>query len=277
MLGYLESPPYFNSIWKDLEPLRYALETTLTKRADLSPQHFANQPYRNLDGEEEPLTNIDDEEGVPSSSANNRRVKSLRNKTVEVIRRMTRTVPGIRRLVDEFNGELGSFILFIHFVLCCIHRQSHFNSHVLDFKIIAKSRNQVFCKDRRNAPQHDGPAAKSVRRIELIRKLLEDPKLGALKSAADMGDFDPRPDPTIREELRLLYEELENFRTQNRDLTNKLLLKTVLRVARNSREKFAELDSRAGKILEQTQCPASRSKDIKVNSYAGKKPPHQVN
>ncbi len=252
MLGYLESPPYFNSIWKDLEPLRSAMETALMKGVNLSPKEFANQPYINFDGEEEALVDSN-EQGLRSLTSDYERVKSLRNKTVEVVQRMTRTVPGIRRLVDEFHDQLGPFILFIHFVLCCLHRQSHFNEKMLDANIIARSKDRVFCKDRREPTQKNGAATDALRRLELILKLLEDPKLFALTSTGDLGDFDPRPDPTIREEVRLLYQELEHFKKQNIELTNRFPLKTVLKVAKQSSKTFDEMDVRAAKILAQTE------------------------
>ncbi len=272
MLGYLESPPYFNSIWKDLEPLRSAMETVLMKGVKLSPKEFANQPYINFDGEEEALVDAG-EQGVPSSTMANRKVKTLQNKTVEVVQRMTRTVPGIRRLVDEFHSQLGPFILFIHFVLSCLHRQSHFNEKMLDAKIIARSKEQVFCKDRRVPTEENGAAANALRRLENILKMLDDPKLFALTAAGDLGDFDPRPDPTIREELRLLYEELENFRKQNKVLTDKFLLRSVLKVSRKSRKKFDELDVRASKILAQTESMSNRNPvpDAKKNGKSSRK------
>src|SRR5262249_20009132 len=136
MLAYLEGESYFNHIWPEVEALRAQLEENLERNTDASATQFAS------------LTFIS-----PPSENNNESQKpsTLRDETIKVVQRITQTVPWSRRLVEVFEFNVGTFIFFIHFVLCCLHRQSHLKES--SFQEAGASKGErPFCKVRCETP-----------------------------------------------------------------------------------------------------------------------------
>ena len=147
--------------------------------------------------------------------------KTIKEKSIEVTRRLVSTVPGAKRLVEAFDYDLGPFLLFIHFILCCLHRRDHI---VLDpqkdddqaARFLDASRAQIFCKSRRSSPTPNGPAAAAQRRLREIMRLIEDfSPIHALKlsesEAADLPDFDTRSETTIRDLHIELHKEFSDL------------------------------------------------------------------
>lgn len=192
MLGYLESKPYFQSVWPDLEQMRRYLENTLASGDNLSPEQFASQ-RREGDG--------------------NKVNQSLQKEAIDVVSRITQTVPGTRRLAEVFDFNPAYFIFFIHFVLCCLHRRNHLDEIPDERKAQKESvvdGEKPFCADRCDPPTADGGAKLALERLNKILSLITDRRLAALKTTpVNIPEFDPRPDPTIRIAYSYLLENVE--------------------------------------------------------------------
>jgi len=202
MLAYFEGEPYFNHIWPEIESLRAQLEEHLISDTNSSAAQFGELPFRKTS-----------KEGIDASN-------TLKAETMNVVLRITQTVPWSRRLVEVFNFNLGSFIFFIHFVLCCLHRRSHLKEN--DKQVVtenglkkieadqsepeeADSENdngheKPFCENRLEPPTKEGGASLALARLDFIRTtLIGDKRLDAFKvDENSIPAFDPRPDPLIR-------------------------------------------------------------------------------
>jgi serine/threonine protein kinase len=203
MLLYLESPPYFNAIWPELEWMRFQLETRLAK-GGLTEENLAKQLFKRYTDER---TSQKEEKNL-----------ELKEAVVELVGRITQSVPGAREVVRALDYDLGTFIFFIHFVLCCLHRQKDVivdeNWKWMDIKT-----NGPFAEDRLEKPKSGGAATKALERIKRISKLIDDRLLSGLKveppreqssdpekdseelTTKNIPQFDPRPTPAILVEL----------------------------------------------------------------------------
>jgi hypothetical protein len=208
MLGYLESKPYFQSVWPDLEQMRKHLENMLGSADDLSPEQFA--AHRR-------------------SGDSNRVNQTLQKETIDVVSRITQTVPGTRRLAEVFGFNPAYFIFFIHFVLCCLHRRNHLNE-MLDEKGLQKDAadEAPFCEDRRELPRASGGAKLALDRLSKIIGFITDRRLVALKTTAvNIPEFDPRPDPTIRIAYSYLLENVERTVSEKRVSVGKSKIRII--------------------------------------------------
>ena len=193
MLAYLEGESYFNHIWPEVEALRAQLEESLEQNTDASATQFASLKFIR-----------------PPSEDNNESQKesTLRDETIRVVQRITQTVPWSRRLVEVFEFNLGTFVFFIHFVLCCLHRQSHLKeSSSQEAKGDTIKRERPFCKDRCETPREDGGASIALKRLDRIRRIIDDPRLESLKTEHfHIPSFEPRPEPVLKAAFYLLTE-----------------------------------------------------------------------
>jgi hypothetical protein len=189
MLSYLEGESYFNNIWPELEALRQQLEDNLGSQLSLAPHQFGELPFNKPKS-----SDIGQDKSADDK-------QTLRNKAIDVVQRITQTVPWSRRLVEVFEFNLGSFIFFIHFILCCLHRRSH-------LKGSNEWVEQPFCEDRLEPPVEDGGAKRALERLDNISSIIADNRLTALRTTADViPDFDPRPEPLIRAAYYRLSKE----------------------------------------------------------------------
>ncbi len=193
MLAYLEGESYFNHIWPEVEALRAQLEESLEQNTNASATQFASLDFIQ-----------------PPSENNNESQKesTLRDETIRVVQRITQTVPWSRRLVEVFDFKLGIFVFFIHFVLCCLHRQSHLKeSSSQEVKAGTIKRERPFCKDRCETPREDGGASIALKRLDRIRRIIDDPRLESLKTEDyHIPSFEPRPEPVLKAAFHLLSE-----------------------------------------------------------------------
>jgi hypothetical protein len=194
MLNYLDSKLYFNAIWPELDWMRKALEDNLLK-LNLTETEFADLDFVRYTKE----TPREEEE------------KKLKGAIIKLVGRITQSVPGALHLVEALNYDLGVFILFIHFILCCLHRQSELNDTIEWMELDI---NGPFAKDRLERPAPDGAATKALKRIKQINRLIEDRLLGGLKvepNSDEIPPFDPRPMTAIRIELDQTIARLQRF------------------------------------------------------------------
>lgn len=206
MLRYLENVDYFNSIWPELEWFRQQLEETLLDYKDKSTEEFSKAKFHRQDS--------------PTPSEDN---QTLQQEATDLVRRITQTVPGTRRLVEAFNFRLGPFIFFIHFALCCLHRQSELRGRHSELpkpkegeeKQEEKKKDKPlkpFCVSRLEKPGENGGAKSAEERLEAIDYLLKENRahLAALDSDGNkIPPFEPRPEPELRVALYNLTQQFE--------------------------------------------------------------------
>jgi hypothetical protein len=177
MLRYLENEEYFNSIWPELEWFRRQLEEKLAEYDGKSREDFSNAQFKRQDS---------------TKPADDR--QTLKGEAIALVRRLTQTVPGTRRLAEAFEFKLGPFIFFIHFVLCCLHRRSELHEP-------EKWEEKPFCASRAEKPSADGGASLAWERLGRIRDLIVryGSNLAELDTdRSDIPPFEPRPEPTLR-------------------------------------------------------------------------------
>jgi hypothetical protein len=250
MLGYLESKPYFQSIWPELEDIRKQIEKLMALDSELSPAQFA--AYRRPEA---------------SKTVN----KTLQQETIDVVSRITQTVPGTRRLAEVFEFNPGHFVFFIHFVLCCLHRGNHLDEipnereppkEIEVPKEVEAPKNDAnegekpvcvdekpFCVDRCEQPGVGGGAELALARLDTIIGFINDPRLRALKTtSSNIPKFDPRPDPAIRIAYSYLLENVEKTVNKERDMISKSFFKRFIR-----RKKVLTILNKITQILERSK------------------------
>lgn len=207
MLGYLDSTAYFNSIWPELEWMRKELENHLASK-NLTEKDLANKEFNPYD---------------PDIVPEKKEERFLKGAVVALVGRIAQSVPGAREVVEALDYDLGTFIFFIHFVLCCLHRQSDVNPDE-GWTWMDSTTNGPFAIDRLETPARDGAALKALQRIEHVSKLIEDRLLSGLKLESsddptmdptkDIPFFDPRPTSVIRADLERTKAELDQAKTE---------------------------------------------------------------
>lgn len=215
MLNYLSSPPYFNSIWSEIEELRIQLERHL-ENDNLSPTQFANTLYINPgtstdEPEIDPIHPIEEENNtIEYTTQKKKDQKTLQEKVIEISSLITQTVPGARWLISTLNYDLGRFIFFIHFIFCCLHRRSELQ------KETDMMNEFPFCANRLESPNENGAAYKAKQRLKFIKEKII--IKGALNSlifkSKDIPEFEPRPDTILSLELiksEKKREEIKNI------------------------------------------------------------------
>lgn len=223
MLEILEGLPSFLALWSDLEDFRWNLEHQ--DNASLSGVDLARVEIRSR-----PNTYPDAGEGhgvsFPSEDPNERR--TLGGFALRTVNNLLRSVPNIRYVLHKFQCvelmrggierststyNAAHFLLFVHFVMACLHRRSHLRA-VGETELI-----YPFCRDRCDSPVPNGPAAKTLARLtELKLRLLQPRYDGIVVEDKQLVNFDPRDVMQIRIEHAQLGRELAVRRREVADL-----------------------------------------------------------
>lgn len=212
MLKYLADKSLFNAVWPQLEWLRKQIEEKLDEqeRQHWTAETLANHSYEPREELESAKTAPD----LPIITSTQSQERTLQSEAVKVISQITSTVPGLEHLLrplsqkpgDTSEYQLGPFIFFLHFVLCCLHRQNSMDDR--QRKWVEDGWMMVpFCKDRHDQPAN-GAADKALDRLMKIRSII---KAGGLKGLTTeknkIAQFDLRPENAIRAENRKLKED----------------------------------------------------------------------
>lgn len=143
MVNVLESPAYFNTIAKELSDVVYQIEL-----------HFNSNPNAQvtdiLKGED-----------------------PLYLKALHATNLILQSVPKANLILEAFDKNLAHFIIFTHYVLSCIHRQSTIK--VKDDTRHLPRGYEPFCKSRSDSPSYDGPVKLAYERFSTIRTYLDQP------------------------------------------------------------------------------------------------------
>jgi serine/threonine protein kinase len=204
MLTYLNSRPYFESIWPELDWLRFCMEQQLMS-SQHNAQSFAQMPFEGLN-----TSKRDADQALP---------KDLRREAIRFTNRLTQTAPGIYRLVRALDNNVALFVFVIHFALSCIHRRSHLQQDTLKKDGHDNWRQELpFCEHRLEPPTGDNSSAhRALRRIDyLFKNVIDKAELTLMKPSPDEDEekiinYDPRPDYSIR-------IQLDNAKDKNKTL-----------------------------------------------------------
>lgn len=239
MLTFLTSVEYFKVIWPDLEWLRDNLESRIHD-PQLTSTAFAELPFVKRPSKTIEIQDIHENKPI-----------DLSTEVVNMTNRIAQTAPGTHRLVEAFNYDLGPFILFMHFVLCCLHRRR-------DLESIEEWMNELpFCDNRQEMPTENGAAAKAMKRLEVITKNVESRLLHDLRSSLEeIPHYNPKPDLVVRverdnllrlrdtqaDEIKRLTVELEGLNVRQQETLNDLnaRIDEVKRLTAMHQEKSAE-------------------------------------
>lgn len=190
MLEGLANPPYFATIWFELALLTKQIEENLMDdERNKGPIDFGERTYVRPDN-----STLQDISGE--------RIDNLRKAAKHLAGRICQTVPGVRELVSKLDCNLGQFVLYIHFVLSCLHRQDSLGSEVRASDEMRLEK--PFCLTRHDLPQNQeaGPATHAMTRIKLLSQLMYHPLLKGLQFREDeIPRYDPRLDSDIRLQL----------------------------------------------------------------------------
>lgn len=189
MLTYLNSEPYFNAVWLELDWLRHCMEDALLQTR--GAEEFSRLAFTRYDRH-------------ITEPRNAKEPTTLLEAAEELANRLAQTAPGIRRVVEGLEYNLAAFVFVAHFALCCLHRQSHFTESPDERRLKAKRlewRQELpFCKHRRESPETSQATRHALDRLALLQALVGRGELKAMvpQDPRKIGSFDPRPDVSIR-------------------------------------------------------------------------------
>lgn len=212
MLTYLGSPPYFRAIWPEIESLRRNLEEKITNQdTTTTPEELINSEYCQYQGNNN-IYSQQNESGLVKSASE---YDTIKDAVIGITRLITQTVPGVDHLVAAMNYDLGRFIFFIHFVLCCLHQESHLSNYETWMQ------EKPFAKDRTEQAKMNGAAHKALMRLRHLQFNIfgKTQFLDILKvTEEDIPQFNPTPDTTLRVKLEHLKGKLEQAKKGVKEL-----------------------------------------------------------
>ncbi len=216
MIKNLSSRPYFETIWDELNWIREQIEQT-QQDPGITSEALPNvllepydRPARNApDAQNEQQTNL---EGQEASEP-----KTILGASHKAVERITMTVPGTRELLEALDDNLGYFIFFIHFVLCCLHRQDNLPKQDGIPSPASNYSDPPFCKDRLEPPVPENEtekraSEKACERLVKIKEIINKGELEHLKPTTLLLGYDPKPVPKVRLELIEANSELAKLR-----------------------------------------------------------------
>jgi serine/threonine protein kinase len=235
MLKYMADKSLFRALWPQLEWLRNQIETKLVER---ERQKWTAETLANVLFQPKPETEKASKQQDKDDTSGAAEERTLQSETVKVISQITSTVPGIEHLLPQLSDgsdsgadmyQLGPFIFFLHFVLCCLNRKDSLDQEKLGW-VEEGWMKAPFCEDRHDEPRVGGAADEALARLAEIRSII---KAGALKGLTteknNIAKFDLRPESEIRRELNALKDDkkklgdqLENERNERNNLAEKL-------------------------------------------------------
>lgn len=196
MLESLSDVPSFPALWRDLDMFCLNLEHTNNIRHTgeaLAKQLVLDQP--------EPV-----DLGKLATQATNTLLRSVPHSWNVLWMFRTSDQKGDRSV------NVAHFLLFMHFVMACLHRRSH---HVSE-RHPAPRRDYPFCEDRCVPPDTGGPAERAAARVTLLKGWLALPRFdGFVVLEKDLEKHDRRNDPQLRvahAQLRNDHEEVKKER-----------------------------------------------------------------
>lgn len=181
MMRILESVPYFCSFWSELAKFYTEIQSIVSS----GPAVFANDV------------------GAESRASASARIQQLREFAQKAVHNLVQSAPNVRIVLGRFGWNMAHFLLFMRFVLACLHRRDH---------LPAPSADQApFCESRAERPSSDGGVLRARKAIVELRGWLSRSELFShfVCQPDVIPEFDPRSDGEIRiqnNELRRLLQ-----------------------------------------------------------------------
>ncbi len=204
MISSLNSIPYFQKIWPELESLRINLEDAL----ESDEQNLADIPYHNYTltspQEETKTNNINP--NSENQSDKQKKEGTLKEATERISSLIIQTVPGTINLLTAIDNHLGHFIFFIHFIFCCLHRKEN-------LEIQNREGELPFCTRRdeqTNENNENNAAKKASDRITQLIKIINRDALNNFQVILNDTEQSPmQHEPVIRLEYQKLKSQLQ--------------------------------------------------------------------
>lgn len=226
ILIVLESVPYLRVLWPDLDYLWNTITTEMDNIQSVEERikQAATTPgsTSDLDAlDKERASRIDDlfrRLNNPASDKENLRLKNI-------VSNITQSVPHIKVVLQQFQWNIVHFVLFLHYVLRCLHRTEHLaDLQAGDAETTATERTaHLFCRSRTDQPGADGPAPKAREALKQLYDLLSSDVFKTGQSyERSLPDYDVRSEYNVKIRNGLLEAQ------------NGLLEETNLRIQQES-------------------------------------------
>ena len=122
IMGVLEGVPFFRMIWPDLDLLaNYVTKSARTAAAERDAD-AKERLYQEL--KDALLSRADDLTDSRTETSSKSPLRGSDN-LLGVVSNITQSVPNIKVVLRAFQGNAVQFVLFMHFVLRCLHRKDH--------------------------------------------------------------------------------------------------------------------------------------------------------
>jgi serine/threonine protein kinase len=231
LMSTLDNVSYATAFWRNLELLRPDIEALLKNRNKVNATEAPTILGFREDGT--PISPVDDF----GSTKENLAARS-RQATDEILQNL----PHGRRIYSALGHNTASFVLWMHFVICCLHRadrvsqtestalpnatakpkgESHGESSQKEEVTVSISNTEdvrPFCTSRADENPREGPANRAFERIDLIiRDAIAQSEEGGI-----LVGFEYRSEATFKPRSEL------HMSTQLKDLRKKLNSKSFL-------------------------------------------------
>jgi serine/threonine protein kinase len=184
-MAVLESVPYLRVLWPDLDGL---WKQIVKARKDALQR-----------------TTVEDRQRIYEDLFCRLRE---REQLLTVVSNITASVPNSKVLLQYFKCNSVSFVLFLHFILRCLHRREHLGHSQ------TASDTLPFCADRTEKPTADGAARKARQVLDELTDLLGDQYIlnQTVDIKNDVPDYDVRSEYLVKKQNHKLNEEKQTLR-----------------------------------------------------------------
>jgi serine/threonine protein kinase len=195
LIEVLENVSYFEVFWPELEDFRRRLED----HYDLN---------RAKDGAGAELVGVEDEGD---------RTINLRELAIRAVNNIVQSAPHVKMVLARFDNNVAKFLLFMHFVMACVHRRTDLPPPTEKAKLIPAAKIELpFATSRLDRPESRISSLASLR-LERIASLLDkDAMFGPFKATEEeVPDYNPKSDPLVRRDNRRLEIENQQLKSVN--------------------------------------------------------------
>ena len=203
MMSVLESAPYLRVLWQDLD---YVWTVITTERARVKQTNDSKKKAEIYSELFARLTKQDPSEGQ-NGHGKGRKLPSVASN-------ITQSVPNIKVILQCFGWNMVQFLLFMHFILRCIHRKTHLEG------VFPTG---PFCEDRVEKAKRNGAATAAVKALAEVGELLLDPYLSdEAVQRMDLPDYDVRSEFGVKIENTDLKIKISEAAKKLRRMENTL-------------------------------------------------------
>ena len=206
LIRILESVPHFRIFWVQLEQFRSEFETFFSGNKGATAEQLANHKVSGG--------------------------KTLLELAFDTANQISQSAPYAKVILRQLDLNLNHFLLFMHFVMSCLHRQTHLAPEPGSEPPDPLARHLPFAKDRIEKLE-DGAARQALERLERLTFYHTQDSLKAfICREKDIPEFNPKPDVEIRKEITAVKEQIAKTKAELQDAerTKASLVKEVGRV-----------------------------------------------